>query len=100
MKEICLESAKRKYTKQQHEGVYHSLWARTNWKAKWTRYQAKDGKKEFAFKELPNHRRKLAILMANKDNHKINDVSEGEQKLVSNAPEKKAKTTIIRRPKS
>lgn len=79
MKKICLESAKRKYTQQRHEGTYHSLWYRDNWKAEWQRFQHHDGQKEFTFKEMPAHRRKLAIRMANVDNHQVDDVSVGEQ---------------------
>lgn len=79
MKKICLESAKRKYTQQRHEGTYHSLWYRDNWKAGWLRFQTKDGQKEFTFKEMPTHRRKLAIRMANIENHQVDDVPEGEQ---------------------
>lgn len=101
MKRICLESAKRKYTQQRHEGGYHSLWYRDNWQGKWRRYSAKDGNKKFTFKELPLHRRKLAIAMANSDNHQISDVSEGEQQL--HLAEEKARkqrasrTTVIRK---
>ncbi|MDR9502361.1 MAG: hypothetical protein RI601_11260 [Desulfurivibrionaceae bacterium] len=79
MKKICLESAKRKYTQQRHEGTYHSLWYRDNWQADWQRFLTKDGQKEFTFKEMPAHRRKLAIRMANIDNHRVEDVSHGEQ---------------------
>ncbi len=101
MKKICLESAKRKYTKQHHEGIYHSLWYRENWKGKWQHFTAKDGNSKFSFKELPLHRRKLAIAMANSDNHQINDVSEGEQHLnlaeERVRKEKASRKTVIRR---
>ena len=100
MKKLCLESAKRKYTQQRHEGTYHSLWYREGWKAEWQRFQAQDGQKKFTFKEMPAHRRKLAIRMANTDNHHVADVPEGEQdfslagKGVSAAENNK---TLIRR---
>ena len=81
MKKLCLESAKRKYTQQRHEGTYHSLWYRESWKADWQRFKANDGQQEFTFKEMPAHRRKLAIRMANIDNHQVGDVPEGEQDL-------------------
>ena len=101
MKKICLESAKRKYTQQRHEGSHHSLWYRVNWQGKWQRYKAKDGQDKFAFKELPPHRRRLAITMANSDNLKISDVPEGEQQLhlaEEQARKKQAtKTTVIRK---
>ena len=101
MKKICLESAKRKYTQQRHEGGYHSLWFRENWQGKWQRYSAKDGTKKFAFKELPLHRRKLAIAMANSDNHQISDVPVGEQQLNLAAEKARrqqaSRTTVIRK---
>jgi hypothetical protein len=101
MKKLCLESAKRKYTQQRHEGTYHSLWYRDNWKAEWQRFQCPDGQKEFTFKEMPSHRRKLAIRMANIDNHQIEDVSEGEQDFsLGRAAQKaagKSTNTVIRR---
>ncbi|MEN8141193.1 MAG: hypothetical protein ABFR97_08235 [Thermodesulfobacteriota bacterium] len=81
MKKICLESAKRKYTQQRHEGTYHSLWFRENWQAQWQRYTSSEGEDRFSFKELPRHRRKLAVASANSDNHQISDVPEGQQKL-------------------
>ena len=101
MKEICLESAKRKYTEQRHEGTYHSLWFREGWKGKWRRYTSKEGAKKFSFKELPAHRRKLAIAMANGDNLQISDVSVGEQDLRLAEKEarlkKASKKTVIRK---
>lgn len=101
MKKLCLESAKRKYTQQRHEGVYHSLWYRQSWQADWQRFQAQDGQKEFTFKEMPAHRRKLAIQVANQDNHQISDVPEGEQDLSFVAQGKKIAAlknkTVIRR---
>ncbi|MEN8257389.1 MAG: hypothetical protein ABFS09_05955 [Thermodesulfobacteriota bacterium] len=102
MKKLCLESAKRKYTQQRHEGTYHSLWYREDWKADWQRFQAQDGQKKFTFKEMPAHRRKLAIRMANVDNHQVGDVPEGEQDLSLAGDGKNAaannKTLIRRKP--
>lgn len=105
MKNICLESAKRKYTQQRHEGTYHSLWYRDNWQAEWQRFQANDGQKKFTFKEMPLHRRKLAIRMANIDNHQVDDVPVGEQDFSlgqdgKNAPGQNNQTVIRRKPKS
>lgn len=101
MKKICLESAKRKYTQQRHEGTYHSLWYRADWKADWKRFHAQDGQKKFTFKEMPAHRRKLAIHMANFDSHRVSDVSEGEQDFALVGDEKKVAAsnnkTVIRR---
>ncbi len=101
MKKLCLESAKRKYTQQRHEGTYHSLWYRDNWKADWRRFQSNEGQKEFTFKEMPAHRRKLAIRMANVDNHRVEDVPDGEQDFSLVKDSKKAggknNSTVIRR---
>jgi hypothetical protein len=104
MKKICLESAKRKYTQQRHEGTYHSLWYRQNWQAEWLRFAAKDGKKKFTFKEMPFHRRKLAINMANSDTHQVGDVPVGEQDFSlahdgKGATDQNSKTVIRRRSK-
>ncbi len=101
MKKLCLESAKRKYTQQRHEGTYHSLWYRENWQAEWLRFTGKDGQKKFTFKEMPLHRRKLAISMANIDNHQVEDVPVGEQDFSLARDGKKAadqnNNTVIRR---
>lgn len=101
MKKLCLESAKRKYTQQRHEGTYHSLWYRDNWRAEWHPFQGQDGQNKFTFKEMPLHRRKLAIRMANIDNHQVEDVSEGEQDFSLARDGKKgagqSNNTVIRR---
>ncbi|PLX50899.1 MAG: hypothetical protein C0613_02375 [Desulfobulbaceae bacterium] len=101
MKKLCLESAKRKYTQQRHEGTYHSLWYREGWRAEWQRFTTADGQNKFTFKEMPAHRRRLAIRMANLDKHQVADVSEGEQdfSLAAEAvdtPERQ-RNTVIRR---
>ncbi len=102
MKKLCLESAKRKYTEQRHEGTFHTLWFRTAWKGKWQKYKKSNGEFKFTFNDLPNHRRKLAIHMANLDKHEVSDVPVGEQdfNLADNIARVKAltlKKTVIRR---
>jgi len=102
MKKLCLESAKRKYTEQRHEGTYHTLWSRPSWKGKWTKYKSHKGEFKFTFNDLPFHRRKLAIRMANLDKHEVSDVSVGEQDFdladkVARVEELSTKTTVIRR---
>ncbi len=102
MKKLCLESAKRKYTEQRHEGTYHTLWSRTVWKGKWHKFKTATGEFKFTFNDLPLHRRKLAIRMANLDKHEVSDVPVGEQDF--NLADKLARTaelstrkTVIRR---
>lgn len=102
MKKLCLESAKRKYTEQRHEGTFHTLWFRAAWKGKWQKYKKPDGEYKFTFNDLPTHRRKLAIRMANLDKHEVSDVSVGEQDFsladkIARAEELSLKKTVIRR---
>ncbi len=76
----------------------HVRWAR---KPRATVSTAQDGQKEFTFKEMPAHRRKLAIRMANIDNHRVDDVPDGEQDFSLAPAGKKAaennQNTVIRR---
>ena len=102
MKKLCLESAKRKYTEQRHEGTYHTLWYRAVWKGKWKRFKTSTGEFKFTFNDLPFHRRKLAIRMANLDKHEVSDVPVGEQDLeladkMARVEALTMKTTVIRR---
>ncbi len=102
MKKLCLESAKRKYTEQRHEGTFHTLWSRPAWKSKWQKYKTSNGEFKFTFNDLPFHRRKLAIRMANLDKHEVSDVPVGEQDFeladkVARIEELTSKKTVIRR---
>lgn len=102
MKKLCLESAKRKYTEQRHEGTYHTLWSRDSWKGKWRKFKTANGEFKFTFNDLPFHRRKLAIRMANLDKHEVGDVPVGEQDFeladkVARVEKLSRQKTVIRR---